>query len=460
MAKLRTEGFRRKPPSRLFRLYTFGGGQKCPPLFLCLPKFPADFKRFATILRQARTGVIFRNVAMMRDLEAIFGKEPTLRDVAWQERVRRELAREFAAREGRSLPANGFAWLVCAAFAFAIGLHAILIAALTLRVAAMSATHWACRQVAKAVDKGEDFEPELNTAGAILASSGFSWGMLTWAATGSAELNAAMIGLLAVVTTGVCLICSVAGLVPRTMGSFTFFFVASVMFGALVVNGGDRPEIAAVVLLPLIGSLSWGVAVRRQAISAASDAVDNYYLREELAEALANAEFLSRHDALTGLTNRRALFDDPRDEPAAGRTRFLLLLDLDKFKSVNDRYGHAVGDDVLVAVSDTLRRFGRRHAETNAHAYRLGGEEFALVVDAHSEQQIVNFAEGLRVAIREDSPVRSARDLHVTASFGVCEWPEGVALRTVMNCTDRALYEAKKKGRDRVERSTGSREAA
>ena len=395
---------------------------------------------------------------MNMDPRSIFRSQATERDEAWQAEVRREVAREFAAREGHSLPANTFAWLVCLILGNLMGLTALLVAALAFRIFSIAATHWACARVRRALDHGEPFEDKLRIAGLTLASSGLSWGMLTWAVTGNPAADFTMIGLLSVVTVGVCLICSVAGLVPFTLASFALSFAASVLFGGFVVNGGQQPEIVGVVLLPVIGALSWGAAVKRQAFAAAADAVDNLYLREELADALHNAEFLSRHDALTGLANRRALFED-HAQPVS-HTRFLLAVDLDHFKGVNDRFGHCVGDDVLIAVADLMRRTLREHDLPGGAAYRLGGEEFALVLDAVDRVQAERLAETLREAMSGSIRLASAPRLRITASFGLYAWEADTDLQVALGHADEALYRAKAQGRNRIAGVTGRSKAA
>lgn len=157
------------------------------------------------------------------------------------------------------------------------------------------------------------------------------------------------------------------------------------------------------------------------------------------------------HDALTGLENRRALFeaiDRLLAEPgarAAGHA--LILIDVDRFKTINDRGGHPFGDQVLVGIAGALVECAGRRAV----AYRLGGEEFALLAPRIGEAG-VDLAESLRAAVRALRFELDGEPEQVSISLGVAallDCPGGE--RTAwMQCADRALYQAKSEGRDRV----------
>ncbi|CAN7436446.1 GGDEF domain-containing protein [Rhizobium sp. LjRoot30] len=151
-------------------------------------------------------------------------------------------------------------------------------------------------------------------------------------------------------------------------------------------------------------------------------------------------------DALTGLLNRRALFDRYSNR-VIGPDTAVVLFDLDMFKAINDRYGHAVGDEVL-------KMFARQielHSRTTDAAVRLGGEEFALVLDGVKPGVAERIAENIRTAF-------STHDIHIdggtiraTVSAGIAFGTEGgLSLDAVLNASDKALYAAKHEGRNRV----------
>jgi diguanylate cyclase (GGDEF)-like protein len=164
---------------------------------------------------------------------------------------------------------------------------------------------------------------------------------------------------------------------------------------------------------------------------------------------LAIAETRAVTDSLTGLSNARAAAQDlDRIVAFAGRTGTPLsaiLLDLDHFKRVNDSFGHQIGDEALAAVGSVLRN-GTRASDFVA---RYGGEEFLILLQDTDTRSGVEFAEKLRESVRQTHvPGLTGR---LTASFGVASIPEhaddGEAL---IRAADRALYKAKKDGRDRV----------
>jgi diguanylate cyclase (GGDEF)-like protein len=172
-------------------------------------------------------------------------------------------------------------------------------------------------------------------------------------------------------------------------------------------------------------------------------------LHDELARRNAELEELARTDVLTGLANRRHADDVLRATIAGarrhGRELSVIIVDVDRFKSVNDRHGHAVGDAVLRAVAARLAA-GLREEDT---ASRWGGEEFLLVLPDASDAGVV--AERLRAALAAD-PVRTGDGLcvQVTASFGWAAWSGGETADTLVARADTALYAAKDGGRDRV----------
>jgi diguanylate cyclase (GGDEF)-like protein len=167
------------------------------------------------------------------------------------------------------------------------------------------------------------------------------------------------------------------------------------------------------------------------------------------AEHAADLRHQAFHDNLTGLANRLLLRDHL--EQAVARARrgspvALLLIDLDGFKAVNDTYGHAAGDQLLVAVSQRLRD-GIRGADTAA---RLGGDEFAVLLDGmDSAKDAILVAERLLTAIQEPLVV-SGVELTPRGSIGVAVWRDHADIDALMHDADTAMYSAKTAGKSRV----------
>jgi diguanylate cyclase (GGDEF)-like protein/PAS domain S-box-containing protein len=192
---------------------------------------------------------------------------------------------------------------------------------------------------------------------------------------------------------------------------------------------GDRPALVSVLL-----DVTERVRAEREMLA----------LQQKLAEQ-------SVRDALTGLFNRRYLEEAlHREFILAERQSYpisMIMADLDHFKKVNDHYGHLAGDEVLRAFAGLLKRSARA-----SDIYcRYGGEEFLLVMPQMSAERAAARAEQLRRTLAA-APLRyGATAIAVTASFGVASFPtNGATGEHVIDAADKALYEAKESGRNRV----------
>jgi diguanylate cyclase (GGDEF)-like protein len=178
-------------------------------------------------------------------------------------------------------------------------------------------------------------------------------------------------------------------------------------------------------------------------------------IQEELLALQAQLRQQVIHDPLTSLYNRRYL-DEMFDRELARAERHaqpisVILIDVDYFKSINDKYGHLAGDEVLRIFGDIIKH----HSRGSDICCRYGGEEFLLVLPNMSEQQAYARAEQLRVAIEDTPIVFSASDIRVTASSGVATFPQhGRTKDELIAASDRALYAAKAAGRNQVKRYT------
>lgn len=165
-------------------------------------------------------------------------------------------------------------------------------------------------------------------------------------------------------------------------------------------------------------------------------------------------------DPLTELHNRRALAEDySRLQAGANRRRrndgsihtnepvAILLADIDRFKSINDSYGHAIGDRVLVGVANSMRNTVRRRDVVA----RWGGEEFALLLPRANEEVALKVAEAIRKDVTESDLLREVDPTrNVTVSMGLAMVDLNAPLELNVACADLALYAAKEQGRDQV----------
>jgi diguanylate cyclase (GGDEF)-like protein len=167
----------------------------------------------------------------------------------------------------------------------------------------------------------------------------------------------------------------------------------------------------------------------------------------------ARLRLASTHDVLSGLLNR-AYFDERFDEEIARARRAkesfaIALIDVDHFKQVNDRWGHAVGDSALKSVAHRLRDSVRR---TDIVA-RYGGEEFALMLERSTNADAITLLNNMRSAIAEhDIPVSAgAAPIRVTISAGIAVFPDdGETASALMSAADQRLMAAKRTGRNRI----------
>ncbi|MET0735298.1 MAG: sensor domain-containing diguanylate cyclase, partial [Microbacterium sp.] len=189
-------------------------------------------------------------------------------------------------------------------------------------------------------------------------------------------------------------------------------------------------------------SLPWGPVVDEARLFGVeiADALDRR-AESRLAE-------LAHIDPLTGLRNRRAFLDVLEKLAAEGRTGGILFLDLDRFKEVNDAYGHEAGDVVLRAVAARVLAVVR---DTDAVA-RLGGDEFVVLCPDLDPEDQTRTAERIVDAISEPIDVAPGQTIVVTASCGVATVDPDHTPSAVLESADAAMYRAKHAGRGRASR--------
>lgn len=218
-------------------------------------------------------------------------------------------------------------------------------------------------------------------------------------------------------------------------------------------------------------SILWGVAI----LVLFAGLLHNLFLRSalnrrtkalneaigELSEANGKLEHMATHDPLTGVPNRRMFMSRAQAEIRRchryASPLSVVLVDLDRFKAVNDTYGHAVGDQVLVGFCELVSSMVR----TPDMFARYGGEEFALLLPETPMAQAREVAERIRVRVRETPLKTDSGDIHISMSAGVArssplspdrmsEPDARLVLEQMLRQADRALYIAKRSGRNMV----------
>jgi diguanylate cyclase (GGDEF)-like protein len=161
---------------------------------------------------------------------------------------------------------------------------------------------------------------------------------------------------------------------------------------------------------------------------------------------------LANLDPLTGIHNRRALAGRfamlARKARRNSQIGVLLVIDVDRFKAINDKHGHEVGDHVLMHLAQCLRRL----AGPESCFARLGGEEFAVASFGVTEATAFGFAENIRIAIENAPLMQNQSSVAFTVSIGYCLIGAEDTLNDVLRNADTALYTAKRTGRNRTVR--------
>lgn len=286
-----------------------------------------------------------------------------------------------------------------------------------------------------------------------MSLTGVTLALMLWPQpTGSSLVGVTLIQIVVVLAITLISVTLAALPAPRDAMLVSFWATASALI--LFHPASMNPIMVAVVTLSVIAIRIYSSNTGHHIRSSARILVENRRLSEDLADALAHAEFLNWRDPLTGLFNRRKLFEETRIENSP-HSRHLLTIDLDRFKTVNDTFGHSLGDQVLIAAADTIRDWCAGLGGAGAHlAYRLGGEEFLVVARGLDDATIAEAAENLRLLIaRLEDRFPDQSGIRISASIGIAGWLFGEGLDDALMRADIACYEAKKTGRNRVRRA-------
>ncbi len=264
--------------------------------------------------------------------------------------------------------------------------------------------------------------------------------------------------------------------VLHSLGYQLPFAVAELICAAAVYRSGRR-ETADLTLMGLLSltaahfvskayfAVSFGAGKDAQAYLASTYALVSQSLGAVLVIAtgltllavivvdiMDDAKASSEIDPLSGLFNRRGFNERVAQilgRPLSAYPHCVILCDLDHFKAVNDTYGHAAGDEVIISFARMLRE----HAPPGAICARFGGEEFAVFLTSTGETTGDLFAQGLRNTFSSMAFPGLPDAVRLTSSFGVAALSDGEIIADAINKADGALYDAKKSGRNRVNRT-------
>lgn len=181
------------------------------------------------------------------------------------------------------------------------------------------------------------------------------------------------------------------------------------------------------------------------------DVTDNATHKKDLEQANSELEVLSQTDGLTQLFNRmhweKCLQNEFKRWKRSDNPSCLVMIDIDKFKNVNDKYGHVVGDEVIRDISEKIRDHVRETDITG----RYGGEEFAVILADTTLDNATIFAERLRAEIENSDVKYNDIDIKYTISLGIAEVDDSIkSYEAWIECADAALYRSKEDGRNKV----------
>lgn len=295
---------------------------------------------------------------------------------------------------------------------------------------------------------GRSAAPALATAAAAAAAAGIAyWSSLSLGALPAHALAAMYVGLM--IPTGLLsweLLCprrrprlpsrSLAG------AAFCLFLVTFVVSASLSMVAGPDPMSAEAIH-------SVQIALVVDVVCTLLGYVGLLAMSGERARV--TLERLATVDPLTGIANRRGLaawVDRHLSQPDRPAVIALLVLDIDRFKLINDHWGHDAGDAVLCALPRTVRTSALRRDDLFA---RYGGEEFVAVLPGKTIEQAVEIAERIRRGIADEAFHFAGSEIRITVSIGVSAVdPDDRTLEPAISRADAALYAAKQAGRDRV----------
>ncbi|HEX5363198.1 MAG TPA: GGDEF domain-containing protein [Gallionella sp.] len=241
----------------------------------------------------------------------------------------------------------------------------------------------------------------------------------------------------------------------RTLAGFCLSTLLVPILYSLWLGDAIHIKIAVALILLLLVEIRFGWDAYRQFSGGVHQLVLNLKIRNqlemrnvELDELNQKLRVIAIHDQLTGLYNRHFMVDQIERQRELfarhGNICSIVLFDIDHFKQINDRYGHAVGDDVLVAFSRRVEVLLRQGDALG----RYGGEEFLLLLPMTDLNAALHLAERIRCILADSPVILKSEEITVTASFGVAQLEPGEDADNWLIRADQALYRAKEHGRN------------
>lgn len=372
------------------------------------------------------------------------------------DRVEASLQRQKAERESDLMTTGLAASVTLLALAWYAGAFWPMLAVVSFRNLAEYFAQRVSRQIIVRLAADRTIDDLKRHSEFVVFLAGIGWGMATWPTQSAHLANLVSVIIFLAVQVSAIVATIISAPSSSSFKRWISGWLVAVVTPAFVVHGIPQ-IIEALTCSVLAYALLWlSRRLHLQLREMTALQFENQDLASELSElndalghSLALAERTARHDSLTGMPNRRAFEEEvvKLHQNSGTIGRHLLLIDLDHFKSINDRYGHASGDIVLASVSAAIEG-QMRVGECCA---RWGGEEFvAFLLDCDVAAALAR-VEGLRRLISSlIVPGLPKAALPVTASIGIAPWQVQDSLQSVVARADKAMYQAKQTGRNRA----------
>jgi two-component system glycerol uptake and utilization response regulator len=168
----------------------------------------------------------------------------------------------------------------------------------------------------------------------------------------------------------------------------------------------------------------------------------------DLQNMIRNLEYISSHDTMTGILNRRKFFELAQERFESQQNNlFAVMIDIDKFKQINDTYGHHIGDLVIKKITEIIQSM----LPENSIFGRIGGEEFAIVCNCENSSILFEHIETIRNRIKKETLDIESKKINFTFSSGISHYDDSFStIDDLLKEADKMLYKAKSTGRDKT----------
>lgn len=345
----------------------------------------------------------------------------------------------------RALTTTPVGWLLAVWFCWDRVPHVSIFLWLGTAAVVWAGSLWVLQRV---IGEGSNLERHRTRVHWVAGLDGVAWGLVAWLLIGNDPILDAVL---------VALLCGVISVNAQVYGTYISAYYRQIgaiwgvsVLGLLQVAGGQSAMDYAAGLTVFIALTAYYTrAISHRLLEGIRLRIANALLAGQLRVALHEVELDAATDALTGQGNRRALDELLKQQAelylSTGRAFSILMLDIDFFKSVNDQFGHMVGDDVLRAFAKRVREYVR----PGDVCARFGGEEFVVVLPGTTLEAALEVAERLRQGVAQ-APLLNTPRVQVTVSIGVATLAPRQTVADLLVAADAAVYVAKNAGRDQV----------